>query len=240
MGKINKKQISIIILSVSVLTGILVFFYHSSDNTLQISEKTVNEEHGGTDRSYQVDRKSLIDGLPVEDLDEEETNGLILMREEEKLARDVYTVLGEKWGLKIFSNIASAEQTHTDAVKALLDRYDIDDPVKNDDIGVYTSDKISGLFKDLTEIGDKSLLDALIVGATIEDLDIDDLNKLISGTDNSDIASVYEYLNRGSRNHMRAFIRQIEINRGSYDPQFISRSEFDEIISSEQERGMNQ
>lgn len=49
------------------------------------------------------------------------------MREEEKLARDVYLTFGEKWGLTLFTNIAKSEQTHTDAVKTLLDRYEIKD-----------------------------------------------------------------------------------------------------------------
>jgi hypothetical protein len=162
------------------------------------------------------------------------------MREEEKLARDVYTVLEEKWGMKIFSNIASSEQTHTNAVKTLLDRYGLEDPVKNDSIGAFTSDKISLLYKQLTERGEKSLLDALIVGATIEDLDINDLNKLISETNNLDIVNVYENLNRGSRNHMRAFTKQINRNGDNYTPQYITKSEYDNIIGSGQEKGMRQ
>jgi hypothetical protein len=80
-------------------------------------------------------------------------------------------------------------------------------------------------------------LDALIVGATIEDLDIYDLNEFLEETDNSDIIKVYSNLQKGSRNHLRAFIDQIERNRGSYSPQYISQEEFNSIISTEQEKG---
>ena len=53
-------------------------------------------------------------------------------------------------------------------------------------------------------------MDALIVGATVEDLDIKDLIDLLNKTDNPDIILVYNNLNKGSRNHLRAFIAQIE------------------------------
>ena len=84
------------------------------------------------------------------------------------------------------------------------------------------------------------MLDALVVGATVEDLDIYDLNKLSTQTDNKDILTVYENLIRGSINHLRAFVRQIERNGGEYSSQYMSQSDYDKIISSGQERGGGQ
>jgi len=52
-----------------------------------------------------------------------ETQGLIMMREEEKLARDVYTTLNAKWGENVFANISRAESQHMNAVGNLLTRY---------------------------------------------------------------------------------------------------------------------
>jgi hypothetical protein len=184
-----------------------------------------------------VNGKELVEGILPSSLSEDEIAGLVLMREEEKLARDVYNFLGEKWGIKIFTNIAKSEQTHTDAVKVLLERYEITDPIKDDGIGIFTSEELKKLYDDLVAKGSSSSLDALIVGATIEDLDIADLNKLLANTDNADIISTYNNLNKGSRNHLRAFMRQIESNGGSYSPQYISQDEFDSIVSSNQERG---
>jgi hypothetical protein len=179
----------------------------------------------------------LISDIPKSDLNDEEKAGLILMREEEKLARDVYVTLGEKWNLPMFSNIPRSEQMHTDAVKALLDRYEIEDPIKNDAAGVFTSPELLELYKTLVAKGSTSLMDALEVGATIEDLDIKDLNELLAKTDNEDITVTYDFLNMGSRNHMRAFSRQINNRGGSYTPQYISSSEYENILSSPHERG---
>ena len=58
-------------------------------------------------------------------LSADEAAGLIYMREEEKLAHDVYVTLYQQWGLPLFNNIANSEATHTSAIKVLLDRYGI-------------------------------------------------------------------------------------------------------------------
>jgi len=170
-------------------------------------------------------------------LSEGEIAGLKLMREEEKLARDAYLALYDRWNMPIFTNIAKSEQTHTDAVKKLLDLYGIEDPVVTDDRGIFTDQELQTLYNDLVHQGDASLIDALIVGATIEDLDIKDLNELIAQTENQDILIVYNNLRKGSRNHIRSFVGQIENNGGTYTPQFIEQSELDEILGSPQESG---
>ncbi len=167
----------------------------------------------------------------------EEREGIITMREEEKLARDVYRTLYEKWGLNIFQNISYSENRHTLAMKALLDVYGIDDPVKDDTTGKFTIPEMQKLYDDLVKQGSASLVDALKVGATIEDLDIADLKKWMAKTDNPDILKVYDNLIRGSRNHMRSFIGQLKDQGASYDAQYLSQDEIESIVNSEMERG---
>jgi hypothetical protein len=159
------------------------------------------------------------------------------MREEEKLARDVYSTLYEKWGLPIFSNIAQSEQTHTEAVRDLLEKYNQPDPVIDDTVGVFVNTDLQKLYTDLTSRGLTSVAAALQVGAQIEELDIRDLATEIAKTDNQDILFVYENLSRGSRNHLRSFISQLSSRDESYTPQYITQEEFDTIISDTQERG---
>jgi hypothetical protein len=178
-----------------------------------------------------------INTLPYEILSEDEKNSLILMREEEKLARDVYLTLNTKWNTNVFSNISSSEQTHMDAILMLLKKYNITDPVGNNGIGVFTNATLQGLYTRLVEQGNVSLLAAFKTGATIEDLDIFDLKTALTKIDNQDIKLVYDNLTRGSRNHMRAFNRNIINNGGTYAPQYITQAEFDAIINSDMERG---
>lgn len=166
-----------------------------------------------------------------QDVSEQEKAALIYMREEEKLARDVYLTLFEKWNFVIFKNIANSEDRHTNAVKQLLDKYEIADPVQNDEVGVFTNVELKQLYDNLIAKGESTLLDAFVVGATIEDVDIFDLNERIAETDNDDIKCVFNNLKKGSENHIRSFVRQIERNGGTYEAQYISQEELDKILS---------
>jgi len=128
-----------------------------------------------------------------------EEDGIAFMREEEKLAHDVYTVLYEIWGLNVFSNIARSEQTHTEAVLSLIGDFGMVDPVGENEVGVFTNATLQELYDELIESGSKSLLDAVKVGLLIEEIDIKDLEELLEGDIDSRTATVYENLLRGSR-----------------------------------------
>ncbi len=200
-----------------------------------ISTKNVVKNNGNIDTNLIYE---MIYSFPKQNIDENEKEGLLEMREEEKLARDVYLTLYNKWKLQIFKNIAESEQTHTDSIKYLLEKYNISDPVINDNIGEFSNPKFKELYNKLVDQGSKSIVDALKVGATIEDLDIADLEKWINETDNEDIKFVYKNLMKGSRNHMRAFIRMLKMYNENYSPQYISKEEYEQIINSNMERGV--
>ena len=178
-----------------------------------------------------------VDKLPKELLSTEETASLIFSREEEKLARDVYFAMIEKWGTKIFSNISTSEQTHMDAILMLLKKYQITDPVGSNAVGVFNNPALQTLYNQLVADGKVSALKAYTVGATIEDLDIYDLNNALKNIDNQDIQLVYSMLIKGSRNHLRSFHKNILKVGGTYTPQYITQAEFDDIIKSDMETG---
>lgn len=138
-------------------------------------------------------------------LDAEEAAGLVYMREEEKLAHDVYTTLYEQWGLPIFDNIADSEERHEERVETLLDRYQIPDPADDNAIGVFTDPNLQQLYDTLVFQASQSPTDALQVGVLIEETDIVDLQERIAQTDNADIQQVYGQLLSGSNNHLIAF-----------------------------------
>lgn len=176
--------------------------------------------------------------IPTGVLTSEEADGLLFMREEEKLAHDVYVTLGTQWNLPIFGNISSSELTHTDAVKTLLARYNLPDPAVDNGVGIFENSDLQTLYNELIEQGSRSLTDALVVGATIEDLDIVDLQTRIVQTERPDIQLVYENLMKGSRNHLRAFTSTLSRQTGaSYQPQFLDQATYDAIVASSMERG---
>jgi len=141
-------------------------------------------------------------------LTDQEKADVLYMREEEKLARDMYNFLYEKWGLAIFSKIALSEQRHMDAIKRLIDKHkmtDIDPVIIQPEPGLFVNEKIQALYDELEEKGVLSETDALEVGVLVEEIDIEDLEHYLERVDNQDIVNVYHNLLDGSYNHLASF-----------------------------------
>jgi hypothetical protein len=164
---------------------------------------SVYSQNQGKDNCIQA-----IDSIKY-DLSSQEKDGLIYMRLEEKLARDVYLTLGKTYSQRMFVNIPESEQRHMDAIKALLDKYEIADPIIDNEVGSFANQDFKKLYDDLVAKGQASFKDAMLVGKAIEELDIKDLDERLEQTDNPDIKSVYENLRRGSENHLRAFTNHL-------------------------------
>jgi len=139
-------------------------------------------------------------------LTEDEVATLQWMREEEKLARDVYLELSAFYPAKVFTNIAAAEQKHFDALGAKLVLYGVDDPALAD-IGVFSSPRLQQHHDELLALGLVSYAEALGVGVAIETADIHDLQLAIDGTCSRPLARTYQHLLNGSQNHLRAFTK---------------------------------
>ncbi len=166
---------------------------------------------------------------PAPLLTEAEAHDLLFMREEEKLARDVYIILYNEWNARVFDNISQAEQKHMDALLGLLDKYGLEDPILG--FGKFADEELQELFDSLVAMGLESKLDALMVGALIEEVDIEDIVDAMDRTTKTDILNVYGNLVAGSENHLNAFVRNIEAITGeTYVAQWISQEEVDAIL----------
>jgi hypothetical protein len=170
-------------------------------------------------------------------LDAGEAAGIAYIREEEKLAHDVYAKLYEKWGHQPFGNIAQSEQRHFESIKLLLDRYELTDPAANNPTGVFRNEGLQALYGDLIKQGESSLKGALRAGATVEDLDIRDLEKAITATDNEDLKLIYGNLLRASENHLRTFAGQLQAAGENYQAQYISSAILSDILASPKQTG---
>ncbi len=171
--------------------------------------------------------------IPASPLSENEKEGLIFMREEEKLARDVYVAMAEIWDIPIFHNISRSESAHMEAVLSLLEKYKIPDPVADDKPGVFTNKTLADLYQSLVKQGNNSLIEALKAGAYVEETDIADLREHLKASDNEDIKLVYENLLQASYRHLRAFSKNLAFREITYEPQRLSKKEFDEIFGME-------
>jgi len=159
----------------------------------------------------------------------DEAAGLAFQREEEKLARDVYLTLYAKWGVVIFSHIARSEQRHTDTLKKMLDKYGLPDPALPT-IGAFTNPGLQAKYAGLVADGLLSYVDGLHVGATIEEIDMIDIERALDATIRLDLRTAYQNLLEGSKNHLRAFVARLAAEGIVYAPQFVSVELYESII----------
>jgi hypothetical protein len=172
----------------------------------------------------------LIDVNTENKLSETEIEMLAFMREEEKMARDVYISLYDAWQIRVFQNISRAEQQHMDQVKFLMDSYGLSDPVQ-EPVGVFTNSDIQNLYDSLVKRGKTSQIEALRVGGLVEEVDIKDLQQALAATNNPALETVYTNLMKGSYNHLNAFVRQIESLGETYKAQYLLQYEVDYILN---------
>jgi hypothetical protein len=238
LSKSNKKLYFVILALMTSLnfTGCLDDeLDDSSSDTTDSTSSTIDTSSTATEEGNLTDIiASIEEGT---ELTENEVASLKFMREEEKLAHDVYTKLYEIYTQDVFTNISDSEQKHTDAVGELLKAYGIEDPY-TDDTGVFLNEELQTIYDNLIAQGDDNLVEALKVGATVEELDIRDIqNEIDTKITQTQIKTIYESLMKGSRNHLRSFIKNLN-NQDStiiFEPQYITQEKFDEIINSDME-----
>ena len=178
--------------------------------------------------------------LHAQTISENEKAGILLMREEEKMARDVYQTLNEKWDQMPFVHISESEINHMARMKLLIDKYQLKDPVENnaDKRGAFNNQQLKKLYDELITSGKTSLEAAFRAGAKVEEVDIRDLKEAKAKTSNEEIKNTYTDLISASENHLRAFVRNLKRLDVTYTPVVMDKKEFDAIITSTKGMGM--
>jgi len=217
------------------------------------SSNELPDEHLDEDSDDDKSDDDLSNGL-----DKAEQHHLTFMREEEKLARDVYASLASMWpDSSVFVNVGEgSEQTHADVMRDKLEEYGLEDPNPETNnlpssLGVFTGEDYGAYFTDKYQLlinqGSQSELDALYVGALIEELDMHDIvncPEVIVDTDNGindcglhytdeqPLINAYNSLLDGSKSHLKAYVGRIEsiIGAGNYEAQILSQDEINDIL----------
>ncbi|MEI8114107.1 MAG: DUF2202 domain-containing protein [Bacteroidia bacterium] len=204
----------------------------TSENPQYASVLSVSAD--GTTAVIEANLKSAL--IETSALTDSELAALLKMKEEEKLARDVYAVLAQKWGSQIFSNISKAENNHLNAIILLLTNYSSTE-IQAGEAGIFADAAVQTLYNDLVAKATVSIDEAFKTGALIEEMDIKDLNESLVNTTNENVLLVFDSLLKGSRNHLRAFNRQLTTLGIVYTSVFISQADYDQIAGSTMEKG---
>lgn len=235
-------------LSLMSLFATAILTYSCTDdslsNDMEILEQTSLASSTGTVTLLSATEDAttfLTDSLPYVfndsiSLSDADLISLLKMKEEEKLARDVYTVFNAKWGKLPFKHISKAEDTHLKAVVSLLKLYNLPDTIIAE-AGEFSDSKVQALYDQMVLKGDSSIINALSIGALIEEMDIVDIKAIISLTSNTNLLIVLENLLSGSRNHLRAFDKQLNYLGIKYTPVYLSVEEYNKIVTTDNEKG---
>ena len=214
--------------------GILAMSCTKEDSETGMYGSVLSVESDGVSSVNMTNLKSLL--LDSSTATATEIENIKIARDEEKLAHDVYVVMNETWNNQVFQRISMSEARHYNALNTLLVSLGVSDTTALA-AGEFSNPTIKVLYDSLVQKGKTSLNDAFTVGATIEELDIKDLTSFLTTTSNTNIDLVYTNLTRGSRNHLRAYVRQLSNAGVTYSPVFLSSTDYTAIISSPIEKG---
>lgn len=159
-------------------------------------------------------------------LSDDEAATLLFMREEEKMARDVYLQMNDLWSHQVFVNISESEQRHMEAMLKMIELYGLADPVGDNPRGVFEEPVLTARYSAFISQGVWSLVDAFRVGAEVEEVDMIDLAAAIDATEEDPLKRAYSNLLSASCNHLRAFVSHVISVEGSYEPKYLDEETY--------------
>ena len=155
---------------------------------------------------------------------------LRLMAEEEQMARDIYNALYLQTSQKVFQNIASSEQTHTETLSALMVASQM--AALPGTPGHYEDAGLQSLYDSLMAQAAQGTLQALQTGALVEETDIRDLRLAIAASTDPQVIEAYQQLLQGSYNHLAAFASAIQRQGGpAYQAQLLPAEDVAAILA---------
>ena len=116
---------------------------------------------------------------------------LAYSRDEERMARDLYTLFGQTYDAAIFDRIAASEQQHFDAVGTLPTTHAVADPATGQPAGTYANTDMQKLYDQWKAQGLTSVQDAYAVGVALEQTDIADLQGILANDPDADVQRVF-------------------------------------------------
>ncbi len=150
--------------------------------------------------------------VPAAALTDSEADGLACIREEERLAHDLYVVLYDLYGLP--------------------------DPAQGMPPGEFSDPTLQALHGDLLPRGRESVEKALCVAALVEEADILALQERLAQTTQPHLTRAYQNLLQASGNHLRAFAMQIGRQTGVENvPQLLDAAAYASLAGGTQPGG---
>jgi len=216
-------------LAVVLVLVVMAGVSHCDPDTLPPATPTGDPFEDIEPDQVDLDRATKTNEPPTAD----EKASVLYAREQQKLARDLYQVLGAKWSAVILQSTAHAEQKHMDTVKSLIDGLKLTDPAQPA-AGQFTDPMFQKLYGQLLDRGSVSLVEALRAAAYMEEMEIRDTRGFVEDANRLDIIRGLGSITTGEPTHLRVFVAELKKQGVDYQPQLLSQSDYDRIMKPAQ------
>ncbi len=189
----------------------------------------------GSQSEMVKDLKAKLSQMPLGSLTEEEKSSVQSMMEYEKMVRDVYAIMYEKWQTQAFENLGKKASAAMAAIKLLLDRYNLENPVKDaTKVGDFKNVTLQKMLNAMVSKGDKSLKDALEACAEAEEMNMAKIENALKTCDSADLKLVYETLLNETIQMLKSIVYTLSIEGVTYKPKYLPIGNFDKLMGIEQ------
>lgn len=131
---------------------------------------------------------------------------LVSMALNEKLTHDLYAQFYQAYHLRVFDNVAAAENNHLQALRTLMARYGITDPTAGQPAGNFgASSSAQATYDRLLSQGKASEQAALNVASGLENDAISSYGTALNGLSAQDAVQVLQNLKAAETRHLAAF-----------------------------------
>lgn len=151
----------------------------------------------------------------------DEQKALVQIFEQEKLARDVYSQIGEKFGIKILKNAAIGKQKQMSLILDFMTLNQV--AVAFDDAqGVFKSPELRENYSAFLTEGLGSLNNAFRVGAKMEDYNIYHIDKILATQTTGKLVLLLSKLSCSAGNELKTQVNMLVGNGEMFMPDYIS------------------
>jgi len=190
----------------------------------------VDESSGLTSINTSIARTNFF-SFPYADLSDLEIDGIRFIREEEKASKDYVLSMDILFDENLLDQLYEVERTHYQAGLFAIEKYGLADPTSGKARGNFTSPNIQAFYDTAISDGQGGTSDAIHAAARLQEASyVTITNQLNRVANNRDLRMVYHALATATRNHIRLTISRLDELGLTYEPRFLSVSDFQDII----------
>ncbi len=147
-----------------------------------------------------------------ETLSPREIDDMNYLIENEKLLRDYFNVMYNKYNLSLFQNVAKSEQSHLNFLAVKFLRYDLKNPTEEKPAGEYVNPELQQTYDIMIAKGETNIYAALLAGSSKVKEDVEDIPLMIDQFEgNADIVLIFSNILIESQKNREVLEQELKV-----------------------------